>query len=468
MPDSDTSRTMPETEATRENTYLTGGLPRLFARTALPIILVMAMNGLFTLVDAYFLGQYAGADALTAVTLMFPLYMLMIALMTLVSTGFSSIYARLLGAGDLRSAADVFAQAMTLSVVVCIAMMVAFALGGDTLALQIANGDQNLADLGHLYMLILIAFSPISFILSANSDAFRCEGLVSVMAGISIGAALLNILFDYILIVPLQMGVAGSAYGTVLANFCVLAVVVVVRLRHPGDIFRWGRLFSLKLQYWRSLLALGAPSTFNYVGISLTASLTLYCLQVWASDHYAVIAGAYGVITRLLTFTYLPLIGLGIAYQTILGNNFGAGLRTRADQATAIALGTAFVYSVVVQVLFLLFRSDIGFIFVQDQAMVDEIARILPLVTLLLFMAGPGIMIGMLFQAIGDARRAAVLTLSRTYLFGLPLIFSIPFLFGETGIWYGGILAEILATLLAVLVLWHRARRHNARWGLAV
>ena len=96
---------------------------------------------------------------------------------------------------------------------------------------------------------------------------------------------------------------------------------------------------------------------------------------------------------------------------------------------------------------------------------VDEIARILPLVTLLLFLAGPAIMTGMLFQAIGDARRAAILTLSRTYLFALPLIFVLPFWLGEPGIWYGSIVAEILATLLSVGVLWHRAVKHNARWG---
>ena len=85
---------------------------------------------------------------------------------------------------------------------------------------------------------------------------------------------------------------------------------------------------------------------------SLTASLVLYCLQLWAAGDYAVLAGAYGIITRLMTFTFLPLIGLGVAYQTILGNNFGAGLRHRANRATVVALVTAFVYAAVVQLLF--------------------------------------------------------------------------------------------------------------------
>ena len=74
----------------KTNVYLSGSLPRLFARTAAPIIVVMGVNGLFTVVDAYFLGAYVGAEALTAVTLMFPLYMLLVALSTLVSNGFAA------------------------------------------------------------------------------------------------------------------------------------------------------------------------------------------------------------------------------------------------------------------------------------------------------------------------------------------------------------------------------------------
>ena len=79
---------MSETNSTPGNVYLTGSLPVLFIKTAAPIIIVMGVNGLFTLVDAYFLGEFVGADALTAVTLMFPLYMLLVALSTLVSSGF--------------------------------------------------------------------------------------------------------------------------------------------------------------------------------------------------------------------------------------------------------------------------------------------------------------------------------------------------------------------------------------------
>jgi Na+-driven multidrug efflux pump len=105
-------------------------------------------------------------------------------------------------------------------------------------------------------------------------------------------------------------------------------------------------------------------------------------------------------------------------------------------------------------------------LFVDDMAIVNEISRILPLATFLLFLFGPLMMIASWFQAIGDAGRAALLGLSRTYLFALPLTFALPFFFGEPGIWYGGIVAEVLVLVLTVTVLRRRARRSGNPWGL--
>ncbi|MEM9582117.1 MAG: MATE family efflux transporter [Pseudomonadota bacterium] len=97
--------------SSQTNTYLNGPLGPIYAKTALPIIFVMGMNGLLAVVDALFLGHFAGPDALAAVTLMFPLYMLVVSLTTLVSSGMSSMLARSLGAEDLDHARRTFAGA---------------------------------------------------------------------------------------------------------------------------------------------------------------------------------------------------------------------------------------------------------------------------------------------------------------------------------------------------------------------
>jgi len=200
--------------------------------------------------------------------------------------------------------------------------------------------------------------------------------------------------------------------------------------------------------------------------MSLSAGLTLYCLQIWAVETYASTAGAFGIITRLITFTFLPLLGLSMAFQTIAGNNFGARMAARTDKSIVLALVLALIYCVAAELIFLSSRSVIGYLFVGDSAIVSEIARILPLVVFTMFLFGPIMIIGSYFQAIGDAPRAALLGLSRTYLFALPLTFALPFWFGEPGIWYAGILAEFLVLITTLLVLAHRRQAAGSPWGL--
>jgi len=449
-----------------ENIYLAGSLPALFARTATPIIVVMGVNGLFTVVDAYFLGAYVGADALTAVTLMFPLYMLLVALSTLVSNGFASVFARLIGGGERDRAHTVFAQAVQLALVVCAILIALFLLFGNALSLMAANGDAGLAGMGYTYISILILCSPLVFVLSISIASLRSEGLLTAMAAITLMSALLNITFDYLFIVQLGAGVAGSAYGTVLAQFCAMAAVLIYRSRSGSKSGSRRGVHGFGYNHWGELLALGAPSSLGYIGLSLSAGLTLYCLQLWAGETYAATAGAFGIITRLITFSFLPLLGLSMAFQTIAGNNFGAKLAARTDRSIILALVMALIYCVTVELIFLFARSEIGFIFIDDSAIVGEIARILPYTVMVMFIFGPLMMIGSYFQAIGDAPRAALLGLSRTYLFALPLTFALPFWFGEPGIWYAGIVAEMLVLITTVLVLMHRSKSRGNRWGL--
>ena len=449
-----------------DNMYLSGSLPRLFAKTASPIILIMLLNGLFTLVDAWFLGTFVGADALTGVTLMFPIYMLMVALSGLVSAGFSSIYARLLGAARYDEAGAVYGQALFLGMIVSLGLISLFVAGGQQIILQMANGSTILATSGYDYISVLIGCSFLIFMLPINIDALRCEGLLRIMATVSITSAFLNIGFDYLFVVVMQQGVAGSAWGTVLAQTCSLLAIVSYRwFGKPSPVFRFSNI-TPGWRHWGQLLALGAPSSLGYVGVSLSASLTIYCLQVWTPDTYDATAGAFGIITRLMTFTFLPLLGLSMAFQTIAGNNYGARAWQRSDHSLRLALGLAVLYCLTVQSVFYFQRSTIGLLFVDDMAIVNEISRILPLATFLLFLFGPLMMIASWFQAIGDAGRAALLGLSRTYLFALPLTFALPFFFGEPGIWYGGIVAEVLVLVLTVTVLRRRARRSGNPWGL--
>jgi len=451
---------------TDTNPFLTGSLGTTYARTAIPIIFVMAMNGLLAVADALFLGHYVGPEALAAVTLMFPIYMLVVALSTLVSNGMSSILARHLGAKSIAQAQAVFAGAHGLAIGAGLLLIVLYALLGEAVALLVAGGSQELADMGGIYLQITILFSPLLFVLSVNSDALRNEGRIGLMAAMSLLVSVANIIFNYVLIAELEMGVAGSAYGTAMAHGLSLCLILLFRMRgrtelRPSALFR----HSLLTGWWR-VLALGAPQSLNFLGISLGSAAIIAALQIVQTDSYAATVSAYGIITRVLTFGFLPLLGLSFAMQTITGNNFGAKQWFRTNNSLKIALATAFIYCAILQVLMSVFASEIGSIFVDDGAVIGEVARILPIIIALLFISGPVMMVGTYFQAIGDAVRAALLSLTKPYLFGIPLTFALPPFVGEAGIWLSSPVSEGLLLILAFGVLTHTARRQSLRWGI--
>ena len=448
------------------NSFTHGPLGQIFTKTALPIIFVMSMNGLLTVVDAIFLGRYVGPDALGAVTLIFPLYMLIVALATLVSNGMSSILARHLGARDMPASIATFTGAHGMALFVSALLILSYLLIGRPLTLALASGSVPLAGMAQTYLSITAFMSPLAFILAVNSDALRNEGRVGFMAAMSLLVSLSNIGFNYVLIALLGLGVAGSALGTAFAQLLTLVIIVGYRIGghaqlHPRDL----RL-SLLGYGWTRILALGAPQSLNFIGIALGTTAVIAALQILDVPNYETTVSAYGMVTRVLTFMFLPLLGLTHALQSIVGNNYGAQAWQRSDQSLRIGISVAFAYCVVAQTVLTIFPHAIGWWFVDNPAVVVEFSRILPLTVLMLWLAGPTIIIATYFQAIGSASRAAILGLTKPYAFALPLTFVLPMMWGETGIWLAGPAAEILMAILTFLVLMQSARALKLRRGL--
>ncbi|MCB1430002.1 MAG: polysaccharide biosynthesis C-terminal domain-containing protein, partial [Nitratireductor sp.] len=290
-----------------KNPFLQGTLPGLFVRTAAPILLVMATNGLVNIADAWYLGRYTGQPALTAVTIVFPLYLVMIALATLVGGGMASMLARALGADEEEQARIVFSSANWLALIAAIIVAAVFQLFGTWTTLALSGGNAMLADAGHTYLEILVWGSPVFFVLSVNGDAFRCEGRMNLVAAIALLVNAANIAFNYVLIARLGYGVAGAATGTVLAQCTALVFAASIRRRDKGILacqrLKW-RLGSMEAS---RILALGAPQSLTFLGLSVHASAVLFMLQQHAGDSYSATVAAYGIVSRIMTFLYLPM-----------------------------------------------------------------------------------------------------------------------------------------------------------------
>ena len=450
-----------------ENRFLTASPGRIFAATAFPMIVIMVMNGMLGIVDAIFLGHFVGAQAMTATGMVFPVLMLTIALSTLVSGGMSSLLARQLGADERDAANATFAAAHGLALMIASLLIVVFFAGGWGFALRIAGSDGPVAEMVWVFLAITILGTPIQFLLGVHADAWRNEGQAGLMALMSLGVTLINILLNYILVVVLELGIAGSATGTVLAQ--TLGLMLLAGLRpFIGGMMPLNSLWRNPWTgSWRRIVALGAAVSLGIIGMALSSASVIVALRLAGSADYANTIAAYGIVTRIFGFAFLPIMAIAMAMQSIVGNNVGARIYTRSDAVLRITAATALLYCLAVEVLLWSKGTVIGAAFVADPDVIGEVGRLLrPMAAVYLF-SGPVLVLGLYFQAIGQPARAALLTMIKPFVLLPVLVIVTAAMLGADAIWFAFPIADGMVAIIATLVLATALKaRGNAAIGL--
>jgi putative MATE family efflux protein len=437
-----------------QNPYLIGKVSNTFLKTALPIVLIMAVNGTYNLVSAFFLGKYIGSDALTAVTLVFPIQMVLFALVNLCSNGMASILARTIGSQNRDSAQFIFNNTHWLLLLIYVALVSIYMLNGHALLAAITNNNLQLLSLCKEYIIVLIIGFPIMALMGCNIDALRSEGELKLMSGMMLLSALLNIVLDYVFIGQLGMGVQAAAYATILAQSVALIIICIKRIK--GDTFL--RLPSLTTENFsknlREIIPLGIGPSLNYVGISLTVGIVNYNIQKWAGVDSNSWVAAHGIVTRVMTFCVIPLIGINIGFQTLLGNNYGAHNIDRSNEIIRFCLRFVFAYCLLIEgLLLILSYVDVGAIFTNDSLVIQHTSKILFIFSLGFFLFGPCMLIAGYFQALGNYKNSILLSVAKSYLFMLPLATVLPYVYGELGIWLAAPVSDALALALTLMIL---------------
>lgn len=436
-----------------ENRFLTASPGRIFAATALPMIVIMMMNGMLGIIDGLFLGHFVGAQAMAAVGMAFPVLMLTIALSTLVSGGMSSLLARQLGATERDAANATFAGAHGLALTIASLLIVIFCAGGWSFARNLAGSDGPVAEMVWVFLAITIFGTPIQFLLGVHADSWRNEGKAGSMALMSLGVTLINILLNYILVVVLKLGVAGSATGTVLAQVLGLALLAGLRPFLAGMMPLNSLWRNRWTSGWRHIVALGAPVSLGFIGMALSAASVVVALRLAGSTDYATTIAAYGIVTRILGFAFLPIMAIAMAMQSIVGNNVGARLYARSDAVLRIAAATAMLYCLSVEVLLLSEGTVVGAAFVADPYVSGEVGRMLRPMSAIYLLSGPVLVLGLYFQAIGQPARAALLTMVKPFVLLPVLVAATAAVLGADAIWFAYPFADGVTAIIATLVL---------------
>jgi len=289
------------------------------------------------------------------------------------------------------------------------------------------------------------------------------------MALMSVGVTLANIALNYVLIVRLDMGVAGSAWGTAIAQGVGLALLLGLRLPKQEILSLTALRNACWVGKWKAILALGAPVSLSFIGIALVSGAVISTLRLTSDTGYVEGIAAYGIVTRIFSFTFMPLMAIALATQSIVGNNVGAKLYHRSNAVLRIALTVAVLYCAVIEVILLAGSGWIGRGFVSDLDVISQVGVILrPMSSLYLF-SGPVLVLALYFQAIGKPGHTASLTLIKPFVLSPMLIATLAIIDGAQAIWFAFPIADGIVIFIAIWIVTaaQKTGKDNIGFGLS-
>ena len=433
------------------NTQLLGTLPisKLLIQQAIPAsigILVMSLN---ILIDTIFVGQWIGSEAIAAINVVLPVSFFIAALGMAIGVGGASIISRSLGEKNIVKAEQTFGNQISLTFMITI-LVVIFGLFFVNQIIPIFGGKGSLFSFAKTYYVIVMYGVPVlAFCMMAN-NTIRAEGKPKNAMYAMLLPSISNLTLDYILIKVFDMGMMGAAWATSL-SYGVCATYIIYFFLSGQSILR-PKLSNFFINYNTVLqiTSLGSVTLVRQAMVSLTVLLVNNILFTIGGESSITV---YAIISRMLMFATFPIFGITQGFLPIAGYNYGAKnwLRVRNIINTSILYSS--VLATIVFLLIFFYSDFIPQIFSKDVIVSEQTPMALRYVFMALPIIGIQLIGAAYFQAIGKAKPALLLTLSRQGFFFIPLLFLLPPYIGIDGVWLSFPIADLLSTLVTIYFL---------------
>lgn len=442
------------TQDTRD-AFGTQPLGALLRKQAIPAsagILVMSIYGI---VDTIFVGLWVGPLGIAAITVVLPITFLIASVGMAIGIGGSSIISRAFGEGEDDKAYRTFGNQIGLTLMLGIVFVAAGFIFIDEI-LSLFGGRGDVTEPAREYFAIVLIGVPFLAIAMMSNNVIRAEGHPRVAMFTIMIPAVVNIILDPVFIIWLDMGLAGAAWATTI-SYMASAIFAAWFFMFGGSQMKLKRSYlKPNLAIIRETASLGSVTlarqgTISVLSIVLNNSLFFYGGELGLS--------IYGIISRLMMFANFPVLGITQGFIPIVGFNYGAKLMDRVRKIIRLSMVSATGIAVFVFSGIMIFTPQIISIFTTDQQLIDSTVSALRLV----FLATPLIAVNLLgsayFQAIGKAKPALILALSKQGFLLIPLVFLLPLQFGITGIWISFPIADLGAASITAYYLWWTRRK---------
>ncbi|PKR82034.1 MATE family efflux transporter [Brumimicrobium salinarum] len=422
-------------------------LGKLLAGQAIPASVGILTMSIYAIVDTIYVGNFVGADAIGAITVVLPITFLISSIGMAIGVGGSSVLSRALGNKNQSKAFKTFGHQVMMTITLALLFVVLGAIYTDEI-IHVFGGMGDVEGPAIAYFNILLIGVPFLAWSMMSNNVIRAEGYPRVAMFAMIIPAILNIILDPIFIILLDLGIEGAAWATTLSYIGSAAFT----LSH----FVFGKsMLRISLEYCipsfpliKEISALGLVTLARQGVISILAIVLNNSLFYYGGEQGL---SVYGIVNRILMFANFPVLGITQGFVPIVGYNFGARLKERVEKIIKLSIGWASAFSLLIFIILMSLSSEIPRLFTNDLELIRETSPVIRTVFLATPLLAVSLIISAYFQAIGKAGAALFLALTKQGIFLIPLVLLLPLYFGLSGIWMSFPIADIGAALVSFL-----------------
>ena len=437
-------------EAPAENKMGVMPVNRLLFSMSLPMILSMLVQALYNIVDSIFVAQI-GETALAAVSLAFPVQNLIIAVSVGTGVGVNALLSRSLGEKN-QETANLAAVNGIFVFFLSYLLFAVFGLFFARMYFSVQTSNPEIIEQGTIYLSVCSLFSFGIFLEIALERIMQSTGrTIYNMITQGLGA-IINIILDPILIFGLfgfpRMGILGAAVATVIGQIIAMLLLLYFNIRKNSDVNLNMRRFRPDTAIIAEIYRVGLPSIIMQ---SISSVMTFGVNKILLLFSETAVS-VFGIYFKLQSFIFMPVFGLNNAMVPIVAYNYGAARKDRIMKTIRSSVTAAVAIMLAGLAIFQIFPEQLLYLFDASEHMMGIGVPALRIISLSFLFAGYCIVIGSVFQALGNGVYSLITSAARQLVCILPAAWLFASVFGLHAVWYAFPLAEIISVVLTTLL----------------
>ena len=430
---------------------------RLLLQYSLPAIVAMTAASLYNMVDSIFIGQGVGPLAISGLALTFPFMNLGAAFGAGVGVGASTCISVKLGQKDYKTAQNILGNTVMLNLIVGLAFGLIALMFLDPILYFFGASEQTLP-YAHEYMVVVLWGNVISHMYFGMNAVLRAAGKPRHAMYATIFTVVMNTILDPLFIYPMQMGIKGAAYATVLSQLMALVWQMWIFSKKDELLHLKRGIYRLKRDIVNNIIAIGmSPFSMNVcaciVVIFINKGLYTY------SGDLAV--GAYGIANKVAFIFVMINMGVNQGMQPIAGYNFGAQKLDRLMKTLKICAFAGTCVTTAGFVVAEFFPYPAARLFTTDPTLIGLSVDGMRIMMVSFPLVGSQMVITNFFQSIGKAKVSMFLSLSRQMIFLLPLLLLLPLEWGVKGVWWSMPISDTIAAIVTFVMIFIYMKKFN-------